>query len=133
MRAVFADTFFFLTLLERTDAMHTRAILEARVPNRHFLTTEAVLMELGDALHQPEQRHEFTAIHDMVHKTPGWEVVPASPLLFKAGLDIFRRHRDKSWQMTDCISFAVMRKRHLREALTGDGHFEQAGFKALLR
>jgi predicted nucleic acid-binding protein len=26
----------------------------------------------------------------------------------------------------------VMKKRHLREALTGDAHFVQAGFKALL-
>lgn len=41
------------------------------------------------------------------------------------------RHRDKDWQMTDCLSFAAMRQQHLREALTGDHHFEQAGFKIL--
>jgi predicted nucleic acid-binding protein len=35
--------------------------------------------------------------------------------------------------MTDCISIAVMRRHHLREVLTGDAHFEQAGFKTLLR
>ena len=32
----------------------------------------------------------------------------------------------------DCISFVVMQDEGLTEALTGDGHFEQAGFKALL-
>ena len=133
MRAVFADTFFFLALLDRGDPMHARAIMEERSPRRRFITTEHVLVELGDALHEPGQRGEFTAITDMVHRAAGWEVVPASPAFFKAGLDLFRRHRDKSWQMTDCLSFAVMRQRHLREALTGDNHFEQAGFKALLR
>lgn len=133
MRAVFADTFFFHALLDRSEAMHARAIVESRAPQRRFVTTEAVLMELGDALNQPDERGEFTAIVDMVRKNSAWELVPASAELFMEGLSIFRRYSDKEWQMTDCISIAVMRKRHLREALTGDAHFEQAGFKALLK
>lgn len=133
MRAVFADTFFFHALLDRGEAMHARAIVASRTPQRRFITTEAVLMELGDALHLPGERREFTAIVDMVRKHAAWELVPASPALFQAGLEIFRHHADKAWQMTDCISIALMRKRHLREVLTGDAHFEQAGFTALLR
>lgn len=133
MRAVFADTFYFLALLNRRDAAHVLAIHATRAPGRTFVTTEAVLMELGDALNEPDQRGEFVAVADMVRKAAGWEVVPSSPALFKSALDLFRRHRDKEWQMTDCISFVIMRQRHLREALTGDAHFEQAGFKALLR
>ena len=133
MRAVFADTFLFHALLDRGDAMHARAIVASQVSQRRFITTEAVLMELGDALHLPAERGEFTAIVDMVRKHAAWELVPASSDWFQAGLEIFRRHSDKAWQLTDCISMAVMRKRHLREALTGDAHFEQAGFTALLR
>jgi hypothetical protein len=34
--------------------------------------------------------------------------------------------------MTDCISFAIMRERKLKQALTADKHFVQAGFEALL-
>jgi predicted nucleic acid-binding protein len=40
---------------------------------------------------------------------------------------------DKEWSMTDCLSFLVMQQCGLTEALTSDEHFEQAGFKALLR
>lgn len=133
MRAVFADTAFFDALLDRREAMHARAIIESRVPQRRFVTTETVLMELGDAVSLPGQRGEFTAIVDMVRKSALWDLVPASPALFQSGLEIFRRHSDKTWQMTDCISISIMRRHHLRDALTGDAHFEQAGFKALLR
>jgi predicted nucleic acid-binding protein len=31
------------------------------------------------------------------------------------------------------ISFVVMQRRRISEALTGDHHFEQAGFAALLK
>jgi predicted nucleic acid-binding protein len=40
---------------------------------------------------------------------------------------------DKEWSLVDCISFVVMTDRKLTDALTGDHHFEQAGFNALLK
>lgn len=40
---------------------------------------------------------------------------------------------DKDWSLTDCISFMIMTENAMKEALTGDRHFEQAGFVALLR
>jgi predicted nucleic acid-binding protein len=46
--------------------------------------------------------------------------------------DLYRNRADKNWSLTDCISFVVMKRKGITEALTGDHHFEQAGFKALL-
>jgi predicted nucleic acid-binding protein len=42
-------------------------------------------------------------------------------------------YADKRWTLTDCVSFVIMRERYVSEALTGDKHFEQAGFVALLK
>ncbi len=42
--------------------------------------------------------------------------------------DLFFRFRDKDYSFTDCTSFVVMRELKLREALTTDHHFRQAGF-----
>jgi hypothetical protein len=44
---------------------------------------------------------------------------------------VFFRHRDKDYSFTDCTSFVVMRELRLREALTTDRHFRQAGFQVL--
>jgi uncharacterized protein len=44
-----------------------------------------------------------------------------------------RRRVDKEWSLTDCISFIVMERYKVTEALTADHHFEQAGFIALLK
>ena len=47
-------------------------------------------------------------------------------------LSLFARRPDKHWSLTYCISFVVMTERRLTDALTGDHHFEQAGYRALL-
>ena len=85
-----------------------------------------------------KDRHALTLpiLDDSACKTSfAWdfEIVPASPELFYRGIELFRVRPDKDWSLTDCISFVVMTDRGLSEALTGDKHFEQAGFKALLK
>ncbi len=40
---------------------------------------------------------------------------------------------DKNWGLVDCTFFVVMQEREISKALTADGHFVQAGFRALLR
>jgi len=48
------------------------------------------------------------------------------------GLALYRGRQDKDWGLTDCLSFALMEQEGMREALTADVHFRQAGFRALL-
>ena len=60
-------------------------------------------------------------------------IVPPDDALFHRGVEFYAQRPDKDWSLTDCISFVVMEERGIREALTGDHHFEQAGFAALLK
>ena len=60
-------------------------------------------------------------------------VLPGSRESFQAGLELYRSRPDKEWSLTDCISFVVMKERGIAEALTGNRHFEQAGFTILLK
>ncbi len=61
------------------------------------------------------------------------EIVPLSEALYARAAKLYRERADKEWGLTDCISILVMQDRGLTDALTTDGHFQQAGFRALLR
>jgi len=44
---------------------------------------------------------------------------------------LFFRHHDKRYSFTDCTSFVVMKELRLKQSLTTDHHFRQAGFLVL--
>jgi uncharacterized protein len=132
MKTAFADTFYFLALLNRRDPYHARAIEASRIAGLNLITTEFVLLELADALCKPPLREEFLAVCRLVETDPAFRLARATPELFQRGKRLYEERADKEWSLTDCISFVVMQDEEVREALTGDRHFEQAGFRALL-
>lgn len=133
MKVYFADTFYFLALLSPDDAAHERAAnIAARLPGR-LVTTAWVLTEVGDAMASPLNRPLFLELLRSLRANPAVEILPADEGLFEAGVGLYARRPDKEWSLTDCISFAAMEQRGLFEALTGDHHFEQAGFRAMLK
>lgn len=133
MTSVFADTFFFLATLNTADPAHPRAIELSRQLNVRRLTTAWVLTEVADALARHEHRARFGELIALLRRNPQVTIVPASAELFERGVQFYTSRPDKDWTLTDCISFVVMADENLTDALTGDHHFEQAGFKALLR
>jgi uncharacterized protein len=129
---VFADTYFYLALLRDDDPAHARALAAARL-NQPILTTEFVLLELGNACARAADHADFLALVQGIRASPRITVVPLDSRLFERGLRRMAERSDKDWSLTDCISFVAMEDNAVTEALTGDRHFEQAGFTALLK
>ena len=92
-----------------------------------------MLTEVGDALSAAENREVFLKLLAVLHESPDASIIAASEELFERGVELYRQRLDKDWSLTDCISFVVMADEGLTKALTGDRHFEQAGFRALLK
>ncbi len=132
MTTVFADTFYYLALLNPADRSHAKAVEFSRSFKARTLTTAWVITEVGDALAAPAQRKLFVRFLESLRNNPSVTVLPPSGELFEEGIGLYSRRPDKTWSLTDCISFASMERYGLKEALTGDRHFEQAGFSALL-
>jgi uncharacterized protein len=133
VKAVFVDTFFLLAALNPEDAHHERALVWSEAYDGPLLTTAWVITEVADALAGPHHRKVFEAFYQELEAEKRVHVVPADAACWERGLRLCFERPDKEWSLTDCISFTVMREEGLTEALTGDRHFEQAGFSALLR
>ena len=128
---IFADAFYFLALLNQRDQDPDRAVQLGRELTGTLLTTEAVLVEVADGLAAPQDRLTTAAYIRRLWQDPRVTVVPTDHGLLVRALTLYESRADKDWGLTDCISFAVMADAESREALTGDAHFEQAGFRIL--
>ena len=59
MNKTFADTFYYLALLNPGDAAHERALALTTDRNGQLITTRWVLTEVGDAMAAPQYRSRF--------------------------------------------------------------------------
>lgn len=96
------------------------------------MTTEAVLWEWLNGLSDASTRGVAAEGYRRAHADAAIEVVPFQPELIDSAVQLYRTRPDKDWSLTDCLSFVVMERRHLTEALTTDGHFEQAGLNVVM-
>lgn len=97
------------------------------------VTTTAVLTELADGFARSGDRNAIVRFISDLRGDLDIDIVTADEALFEAGMQLYASRPDKDWSLTDCMSFVVMQQQGILEALTGDRHFEQAGFIALLK
>ncbi len=133
MTPVFVDTSYCLALFGPRDCHHAKAVELCITLRRPIIVTEFVLLELGGAMSRGSDRQTFIDLLPRLEADPNAFVIPASQQLFRQGYRLFANRHDKDWSLTDCTSFAVMEEHGLRDALTTDRHFEQAGFNMLLK
>lgn len=136
MKPVFVDS-AYLIALGVTDEQHHQAALnwagEFDREDRCFVTTRAVFLEIGSALSKPSLRAAACRSFDALENDHRVALIELTPPLVGQAHTLFRERPDKEWSLVDCISFVVMNQWGISDALTTDVHFEQAGFKALLR
>ncbi len=133
MRTVFGDTFYFLALLDSEEPRHRQAFQFSRDASPRLFATERVMVEFADACSDPKDRADFVSLYYALLHHPRVKILPADTVPFQRAVDLFAQRQDKSWSLTDCLSFLVMRQEGITEAPTGDRHFEQAGLVALLK
>jgi predicted nucleic acid-binding protein len=133
---VFMDSAGFLALWDAGDAHHAAAIRlqdELARKRRRFLTSEYVVDETATLL---LVRHSHAAASDSldtIERSESLRLDWIGPDRFHAAASLFRKHADKEWSFTDCVSFVVMHELRIRDAFTTDHHFKQAGFVPLLK
>lgn len=134
--SVFLDTAYAIALASAADEFHQQALAlaeELEASGTRIITTWAVLLEIGNSLSKPQYRRACVELLSSLFIDTSVEIVRLSDQLFEEALKLYSSRPDKEWSLTDCISFVVMRTRGVTDALTTDEHFQQAGFRAVLR
>ncbi|MFO0840024.1 MAG: PIN domain-containing protein [Phycisphaerae bacterium] len=129
----FLDTSYLAALFMRNDQWHQAARRWTARATPPLITTDYVILELADGLARPEWRAVFLRIRSALQSNPHVQIVAQSRALLDRGVVLYAARMDKSWSLTDCLSFVVMQDEGCTEALTADLHFAQAGFRVLLR
>jgi hypothetical protein len=135
MERVFADTSYWIALLNPRDDLHLKAAATSRdYSSQQIVTSEMVLTEFLNSFSDYGPRLRQAAARAVLSLRDSAQVVivPQTSQLFEKALKRYQDMADKNWSLTDCASFLIMEDERLT-ALTHDRHFGQAGFRALLR
>lgn len=132
MSCIFADTSFYVALANSKDSLHDIAVCASNQWDGKVVTSEYILLELGNYLHNLKDRKVFLDLFQAIHEDEDTQVIPASTPLLEKGISMYANRPDKEWSLTDCISFVIMAEQGISEALAADHHFEQAGYRILL-
>ena len=135
MRRVFADTSYWIALVNPRDQIHAKAVnVTQQLSSVKIMTSEMVLAEVLNSFSDAGLlRHAVGSMVQKLRSNRDVIVAPQTSEQFESALRRYKQAADKSWSLTDCASFQVMEAQQIRAALTHDQHFAQAGFEVLLR
>jgi uncharacterized protein len=136
MNTIFADTGYWIALLDPQDTLHQKAINQSIAhAQAQIYTSEMVFTEVLNhfAKRSTPLRQAAAALIQTAQQNPAVKILPQTPELFQQALTLYIQRPDQAWSHTDCASFCIMKQQNILEALAYDKHFEQAGFTALLR
>jgi len=108
MKTVFADTGYWIAMLNPKDGLHHKArnITRDLMPLR-IVTSEMVFTELLNAFSKEgiQFRRAAFMLIEKSSSNPNIEIVSQTTELFQSALKFYYQRLDKNWSHTDCASF----------------------------
>ena len=134
--AVFLGTSGWIALLNTDDQLHKPAVQAWRgLASRRTViaVTDWVIAETGNGLSRTSRRDAFARAVQLIPTTEEFRLVIIDDILLMRAVQFYQARPDQEWGLVDCASFVVMTDLGIRDALTADRHYEQAGFRCLLK
>ena len=134
MKTLFVDSGYLIALEASDDQNHQSALFFWQNLCRSLpplLTTSYVFNEVVTFFNSRHKHEKAVEIGNTLIESSSMELIHVKDDLFYKAWEYFQKYRDKSFSMTDCVSFVIMKQHKIRKALTFDRHFRQAGFEIL--
>ena len=133
---VFIDASALKAYYDTTDEFHSKAtafmsrVSKRELPVTGFLTTDYVLDEAITLTRVASSHEKAVELAEAAFSSKFTRITYTDEESFMEAFEFFRRHADKEWSFTDCVSFTTMKKTNTAQAFTFDSHFRQAGFES---
>lgn len=134
MNSAFIDTGYLIALETVGDQHHVQAAAHWRDFVRSdvlLVTTSFVLDEVITYFVSRSRHGKAVEIGQRLMSSPSVRVVHVDEELLTAAFEYLKKRPDKRFSLTDCVSFVLMERLGMKQALAFDAHFEQAGFTRL--
>jgi len=132
---LFVDASGLYALADHNDPLRVRALRPVAAvvaAGSRLVLTDYILDETCTLAKARAGSYAALELLRLVEASAGFRMEWIGPDRFEATKAYFCKHADHDYSFTDCASFIVMRELRLRDALTSDRHFIEAGFRALL-
>ena len=136
MKTVFADTFYWVSLINPRDNQYSRVITVSNsLGDIQIVTTDEVLAEVLAFYSKSGTRMRQRTVNlvKSILNNTNIQVVEQTHESFLSGLELYQNRLDKGYSLTDCISMNTMKQSGIVEVLTHDQHFAQEGFVILFK
>src|ERR1700722_11378311 len=100
MRRVFADTGYWIALLNPRDELHLQARQQSSAfATAEIVTSEWVLTELLNSFAErgPQLRGIVSRTVELLEASPSVTVIPQTSASFSAAFELYRERSDKGW------------------------------------
>jgi uncharacterized protein len=135
MTSLFIDTSYLIAVEYANDQKHREALKHwrslSKKPSLHIVTTSYVFDEVITFLNDRRLHSKAVEVGRMLLSSRTVNLVHVDEELFYDAWSFFQKRKDKQYSMTDCVSFVLMKRLEIKQALTFDRHFKQAGFVKL--
>jgi predicted nucleic acid-binding protein len=125
---IFVDTGFFFAFFSEDDVNHTRVVeafneFKGRNLPELLVTTDHVVFETITLTRSRISHERAVFVGERLYSGRMARIYQASFEEQRAAFDYFKGHADKKYSTVDCLSFVVMEKHGIREALAVDEDF----------
>ncbi len=135
-KPVFVDTSAWFAGIAKNDQYNRQALAEKHKlhqNNARFYTSNLVVHETTMFLERKINRREGISFLSYILTDPHVEVIHAAPEIEQEAYQTYRKYLDQDFSITDCVSFAIMKRFGISRAFTFDDHFRTMGFEVLPR
>jgi predicted nucleic acid-binding protein len=134
LKPLFLDTGYVIALEAVDDQHHLEAaehwssLLRTLPP---LVTTTYVVNEIATFFNSRNRHAKAVETVNRLMGSSSVQLIHVGEKLFDQSWEYFKKHPDKMYSLTDCISFVTMEEMGIEAALAFDRHFIQSGFKKL--